>query len=219
MSHFTYILRHTDGREHHFEVDVERAAAHPPAALPLWAALDFHRCMGCPLGGSGSPACPAAVDLIPIVEAFADTASTELVEVEVRSPQRSYQRRCDVQTALRSLIGLVMGSSGCPEFAHLRAMARSHLPFASRTETAWRLVATWLLAQHFEHGGPPDLDALRRRYARIRDVNVAFAGRIRAASRQDASANAIAALSSLSSLVSFSLDDDMDEVRRFLLGG
>ena len=184
----------------------------------MWAEMETSRCPECPLDIRRHPCCPAALDLVPVVRAYANTSSVEQVEVRVLSEQREYRRRCDVQTALRSLIGLVMGSSACPAFAHLRVMARSHLPFADRMETARRLVAGWLITQHLTGEYDPDLSQLRAVYARLREVNVAFAGRLREASQRDASVNAIAALASLSSLVSFSLDDDLEEVRRFLLG-
>lgn len=218
MTSFVYTLSldHPQ-RTHRFVVDVERGAPPADAPLPPWAALGFHRCPSCPLDPQQHPGCPPAVDLVPIIQAFADADSVEDVDVCVSSEQREYRRQCDLQMALRSLMGLVMGSSACPAFAHLRGMARFHLPFASRAETAWRLVATWMLSQHLQQGTPTSLEPLRQHYAQLREINIAFAARLRAASRRDAPVNAIAALSSLSSLVAFSLDDDLEEIRRFLL--
>src|SRR5690606_40128032 len=63
------------------------------------------------------------------------------------------------QQALASLMGLVMASSGFPKTAVFRPMARFHLPFSSESETAYRVAAMYLVAQHFAHrdGAPSDL--------------------------------------------------------------
>jgi len=217
---FTYILRTNAGQEWSIPVTLDRPWPPPEAApTPHWAALSFNRCPNCRLRGDDG-GCPPAVDLIDIVEQFSDTASTERVEVRVVGPNREYSRSCDVQTALRSLIGLVMASSACPSLSRLSAMARHHLPFSDRVETAQRAASSYLLQQYFhaQDGLSPDLAlvGLRELYLELQEVNAYFARRLRAAAQQDASVNAIAALSSLANLITFSLDDDLEELRRLI---
>lgn len=217
---YTYILKMPSGETWSFPVDVERPAPEMTAPLPEWAVLSFSRCPSCTLDAAEFPGCPAAVDLIDIIERFSDVASTDVVDVRVVGPQREYARRCDVQMALRSLIGLVMATSACPHLSRLGGMARHHLPFSDRIETAQRTASAYLLEQFFLYrdGLTPDLklNGLRRLYERLHEVNAYFARRMRAAAQQDASVNAIAALSSLANLITFSLDDDLEELRRFL---
>ncbi|MFT4975871.1 MAG: hypothetical protein ACI8S6_001764 [Myxococcota bacterium] len=219
---FTYILKRASGEQWSFPVDVDRKAPEPTTLMPPWAALSFNRCPGCPLDPDVSPGCPPAVDMIEIIETLSEISSTEVVDVRVIGPQREYSRRCDVQMALRSLIGLVMASSACPHLSRFGGMARHHLPFSDRIETAQRTASAYLLEQYYLHrdGLSPDLelDGLRRLYERMQEVNTCFARRLRAAAQQDASVNAIAALSGLANLITFSLDDDLEELRRFLKG-
>ncbi|MEL6343430.1 MAG: hypothetical protein AAFV53_09865 [Myxococcota bacterium] len=217
---FTYLFRHSDGTEQRLSTEPQDT---PPDldAYP-WVALHVHQCPTCPLTPDERAVCPPAADLIPVVEAFADITSTEQVEVEVIGPHRTYLHRCDVQTGLRALMGLLMARSACPRMAPLRGMAAMHLPFASRVETAYRVAGAYMLRQFFAHkdNQPVDfeLDGLRTFYAELQSINRAFAHRLRGASRQDASVNAIAALSSLSNLVTFSLDDGLEELRAIIEG-
>ncbi len=82
MSHtITYIFRLETGIEHRFEVDFER----PPASgnLPDWTLLDTHKCPNCPLPSTPGARCPAAADLMAIVERFSQLASIDTVDVRV----------------------------------------------------------------------------------------------------------------------------------------
>lgn len=201
-------------------MDVDRPPSHTASPLPKWAELSFHRCPSCTLDPEVFQGCPAALDLIEVVQEFSDRDSTEQIDVQVIASNRSYTHRCDVQMALRSLIGLVMASSACPYLSRLKGMARHHLPFSDRVETTRRTASFYLLEQFFLYrdGHTPDLalSGLRMIYDRLHEVNTCFAHRLRAAVSQDASVNAIVSLSSLANLISFSLDDDLEELRRFL---
>ena len=185
---------------------------------PDWTALDYCQCVNCPLVSATNPRCPPAADLVPIVSAFSDADSTEQAEVRVVTPQREYLRTCDLQTALRSLLGVVMATSACPILGRLRGMARFHLPFADRSETVSRVVSAYLVQQYFAalDGEVPDLalEGLAKLYEDLKEVNMAFADRLRVPAARDANINAVASLSGLTHLVAYSLDDDLLELRR-----
>ena len=121
------------------------------------------------------------------------------------------------QQALASLMGLIMASSGCPRTAVFRPMARFHLPFSNESETAYRVAAMYLVAQHFiaREGGKPDfkLDDLGRVYRGVHAVNRGMAQRLRAATRQDAIVNAIVLLDVYSSLVPAAIHDILEEIK------
>ena len=119
--------------------------------------------------------------------------------------------------ALRSLIGLVMPTSGCPVLAKLKGLARFHLPFADRDETVFRVVGSYLVTQYLVSldGGEPDweLAQVREDFKELARVDTAFAGRMRNSGSSDASVNALVALFSMATLVSMSLDQDLARVR------
>jgi hypothetical protein len=213
-----YVFELENGTRVRFDVDPERMAApsDPSPGEPEWVALEYQQCDNCPLDRAACRRCPAAADLLHILQAFRDVDSTARAVVYVRTHERTYMRRCDVQTGLGSLLGLVMATSGCPILARMQPMARTHLPFASIEETIYRTASAYLLGQYFvaRRGGTPDfeLDGLRDLYAQLSVVNVAFARRIRAAAQRDAGLNAITQLFSLGTLVSLSLDEDLDLV-------
>ncbi|NLG77623.1 MAG: hypothetical protein GX535_15440, partial [Xanthomonadaceae bacterium] len=146
-----------------------------------------------------------------------DIVSYDTVRVTVESEERSVTATLSAQQALASLMGLVMASSGCPKTAVFRPMARFHLPFSSESETAYRVAAMYLVAQHFAHrdGAPSDLnlDQLERVYRGVHAVNRGMAQRLRAATRQDAIVNAIVLLDVYSSLVPAAIHDILDEIR------
>jgi hypothetical protein len=139
------------------------------------------------------------------------------VRVAVETDERSVIATLSAQQALASLMGLIMASSGCPRTAVFRPMARFHLPFSNESETAYRVAAMYLLAQHFiaREGGKADfnLDDLGRVYRGVHAVNRGMAQRLRAATRQDAIVNAIVLLDVYSSLVPAAIHDILAEIK------
>ena len=182
-----------------------------------WTRLGTHQCKVCPLKTSDSPFCPAAIDLEQVVEQFKGISSFEVVTVEVTTAQRTYTRRCDVQTGLRSLIGLLMSTSQCPWFRQLRGLAQTHLPFANLEETLFRVVGAYLAQQYFvaKEGGTPDfeLHRLEELYNGLSVANESFKLRLEFASTQDANVNAVCALSVMSQGVSFFLSEQLHQLR------
>ncbi len=214
MNRVIYNLRAASGAEHTFEIDLERhqhAAPLPSGTPPEWTLLEFQRCPNCPLETSQQLWCPTACDLVPLAEPFADALSIDRVDVWVHTADRSYFKNCDMQTALKSLFGLVMASSACPHMARLKPLAYFHLPFATLEETVHRTVGAYLVNQYIAQGeGKPadwDLNGLEALYSELRTVNVHFMKRLRKASTEDANINALQSFVSISSVVEMGIDD------------
>jgi len=223
MSKVVLVYRFTfpDSQERIFPLEMDRDSAElsPPVVNdpPPWTALAFNQCNGCPLNAAETPHCPAALHLSGVIDGFTDLVSYDKVRVAVESEERSVVATLAAQQALASLMGLIMASSGCPRTAVFRPMARFHLPFSSESETAYRVAAMYLLAQHYvaATGGKPDfaLKNLENVYRGVHEVNRGMAQRLRAASRQDAIVNAVVLLDVYSSLVPAAINDILDEIK------
>jgi hypothetical protein len=185
----TYRFTFPDSQEQvfHLEMDRDTAELSPPriAEPPPWTALTFNQCSGCPLNATETPHCPAALHLSGVIDGFTDLVSYDKVRVCVETEERQVIATLPAQQALASLMGLIMASSGCPRTAVFRPMARFHLPFSSESETAYRVAAMYLLAQHYSarDGAPADLELndLERVYRGVHAVNRGMALRLRAA--------------------------------------
>ena len=220
-----YTLTLAEGRSVHFKVDPERArgAAGDGEPHPCWTRLEYQQCPNCPLPAGEHRYCPAALDIEQIVAAFGDVFSYHQVTVEVRTDERTYVKRTDVQTALRSLMGLCLATSGCPVLGRMKGPARQHLPLATVGETLSRMVGAYLIGQYIvaREGGTPDweLNGMTRFYAELQDVNRALKCRLDAAAEKDANINAVVSLMSISMLVSFSLEQQLMELKPFTIDG
>jgi hypothetical protein len=223
MSHLktTYRFALPDSRERVFDLKLDRDTAQLPPPTdpnpPAWTELPFHQCAGCPLDKEKTKHCPAAVHLASVIDGFSDLVSYDTVRVTVECEERAVVATLSAQQALASLMGLIMASSGCPRTANFRPMARFHLPFSNESETAYRVAAMYLVAQHFKAraGGAADLslDNLDSVYHGMHAVNRGMAQRLRAASRQDAIVNAIVLLDVYSSLVPSAIHEILDEIK------
>ena len=154
--------------------------------------------------------------------AFGDVFSHHEVDVEVRTIERTYVKRTDVQTALRSLMGLCLATGGCPVLSRMKGPARLHMPLATVEETLFRMVGAYLIGQYITvcEGGRPDwdLNGLIRFYAELQDVNSSIKCRLDAAAEKDANINAVVLLMGISMLVSFSLEQQLIELKPFTIG-
>lgn len=226
MNRIIYNLRAENGAEHTFEIDLERRH-HPEAPLtghhPEWTQLEFQRCSNCPIDPAQHRCCPPALDIVPLAEPFADSLSIARVDVWVHTAERSYFKNCDLQTALKSLFGLVMASSACPHMARLKPLAYFHLPFATLEETVHRTVGAYLVNQYLSHteGGKADweLKGLETLFGELRTVNIHFMKRLRKASTEDANINALQSFVSISSLVEMGIDDMLGKMVPLLKKG
>lgn len=196
------------------------------AALPEWTRLDEHQCPNCPYPvGPASPAdsparCPVASRLAPLVDKLDDRPSHEEVEVDVRTSERRVQARTSLQRAVSSLFGLIIASSDCPHTRFLLPMARYHLPLASESETVYRVAGMYLVGRYLRRDGRPlpvddDFDELHERYRQLGVINRALAARLRQASDEDASVNAVILLDLLARLVPDNIERAFDELRHW----
>lgn len=205
-----YLFRLESGVAHRFDVDFDR----PPASgdLPEWTNREVDKCPHCPLPDSPGTHCPAAADLAPVVEKFAALSSIERVEVHVVTAQYEARKRTDTQTALRALMGLILATSACPILGRMRPLAHMHRPFATPTETVYRIVSMHLLGC-FLRGEPGGLDGLGQFFADIERLNQAFFARLNRAVQRDAGVNALLSLHSGSMLASMSIESEMENIR------
>lgn len=219
MSQFTYEFKFADGSVNRFEIDLEqeRGRTRRTEERPPWTELEFHQCANCPLNVEEHPHCPVAIDVEEVAEKFRDALSFERADVWVRTKDRDYYKNCDVQSGLKSLMGLIMGASDCPILTQMKPMAHYHLPFSSVQETVYRVAGAYLLKQYFLRlaGVEPDMDlaGLERLYSDLQVVNRGLIQRIRAASAKDANLNALNILFSLSSVVAMTLDEKLEELK------
>lgn len=133
-----------------FTIDTDRAASgrgtHTSATgLPVWTELTTHKCEGCALGPEATH-CPAAADLLPVVDALRDLRSIERTEVTVTIAGREVRRETDLQELVRSVVGVVLASSACPTLRTMKPLADLHQPFATFEETQLGALRTLVAA-------------------------------------------------------------------------
>ena len=194
-----YEISFADGRVQNFHIELDPESLSlvpvPRNSYPDWTKLSCSKCENCTLDPKEHERCPVAENLLEATDAFARNISYEEVSVLIRTPQRNYQRKIPLQSALRSLFGIYMSASGCPVLDKLRPMVVTHLPFATITETAYRALSMYALAQCFIHkkGGTPDLEfkQLGEIYRAVEIVNRALNHRLMSAGFEDATLNAI----------------------------
>jgi len=226
MNRVIYNLRSSSGMEHTFEIDLERSqhgVTPTPGTPPEWTLLEFQRCINCPFEATSNLWCPTALDIVPLAEPFSDSLSIDRVDVWVHTAERSYFKNCDLQTALKSMFGLVMASSACPHMARLKPLAYFHLPFATLEETVHRTVGAYLVNQYLNHseGKKADweLKKLEGLFSELRTVNIHFMKRLRKASTEDANINALQSFVSISSVVEMGIDEMLGKMVPLLKKG
>lgn len=215
MGRLVYRFQFPDGRSESLDVADVAAQGEPPA----WTELAFHQCANCPLTPAAAPRCPMAVRLVPLVTLFQKVRSYDDVTAQVESEERTVTKRTTVQKVLRSLMGLLSASSDCPRIEFLKPMAHYHLPFSSSEETIYRVVSTYLLAQHFlrQEGKAADagLDGLKAYYRELQQVNQGMAARLGAIRDEqgDSSVNALVLLDLFAQSLPDSIDAQLEELR------
>jgi len=171
--------------------------------LPVWTELTHQQCSNCPLSAATHPRCPVAVNLVNVVEAFADVFSYEESDVEVVTDARKYSARVRNTHAVGSLIGIYMVTSGCPIMDKMRPMILTHLPFATTEESIYRSISMYLMAQYFRYkkGGVPDWDLkdFTEFFDEVTLVNRSFVRRLTTFVERDASLNAVVLLNCFAS--------------------
>lgn len=205
-----YLFRTESGDAHRFDVEFDRPAA--DGDLPAWTLLESDKCPHCPLPNAPGARCPAAADLVPLVEKFSALSSIDRIEVHVVTPQYEARKRTDTQTAMRALMGLILATGACPILGRMRPLAHMHMPFSTGTEMVYRIVSMHLLG-HFLRGEPGGLDGLKEFFSDIDKLNHAFSGRLNRAVQRDAGINALLALHSHSMLASMTIEPEMENIR------
>ncbi len=221
--HYKFTLSDGEIREFGLELDSETLslARKEKEIYPEWTRLPYHKCPNCPLSDAQHMHCPIAANLVGLVEFFKDSISHEEVDVEITTETRRYVKHTSLQIGISSLIGIYMVTSGCPVMDKLRPMVRTHLPFATREETMYRVISMYLLAQYFlyKEGQRPDwdLENLTEIYEEIHTVNKSFCQRLSGIHIKDASLNALVQLDIFADFTSFSLEiNKLDEIKRLL---
>lgn len=218
---FDYTFRFGDGRQLHFPIQLD------PVHLMLlnneskntadWARLENHQCKNCTLNPEKHLYCPIAKNLVGILCEFNNVYSFEQVEVIIKTHERTYSRKCGVQSGLGAMLGIYMVSSGCPIMSKLKPMVRFHLPFASVQETINRSVSSYLLGQYFNYkeGKEADWDlaGLKQSYKEIQTVNYGMAGRLRSISAKDANVNALIILDIFAKEMPETIDGSLNLLR------
>lgn len=205
-----YLFRLESGAGHRFDVEFDRPSV--DGDLPEWTRLELDKCPNCPLPDTPGAHCPAAADLVPIVERFSALSSIDRIDVHVVTPEYEARKRTDTQTALSGLMGLILATSACPILGRMRPLAHMHMPFASTTERVYRIVAMQLMGC-FLHNEPLDLHGLDSFFSDVERLNQAFFGRLNRAVQRDAGINALLALHSRSMLASMSIKQEMENIR------
>lgn len=216
----TYAFRFEDNRTVDFKVTEQPAQA--KGNLPAWTKLEHCQCSNCPLKAKDSPHCPAAVEMLPVVNAFQAEDAYQKVNVVVTDDRRTYSKSTTLEEALRSLLGLKMATSGCPVLSELKSMAVHHLPFASNDEFIMRSVSHYLLQQYLakrNHQEPDwDLKGLVERNQRLQLVNQALWQRIHSVCKGDSNLKALLNFFSMASSVSFSLESQLRKLEAKIRG-
>ncbi len=216
-----YRFRLSDDKMEEFRVELDPVKLNLlmeiPENPPLWTKLDFHQCPNCSLEAKNQKYCPLALSILDIVQHFDHVLSYDMIHLEVLKEGRHISQQTSAQQGLSSLMGLLIAASGCPHTEYFKPMARFHLPLASRDETVYRAVSTYLLAQYFikREGGEADfqLEGLKKIYDNIQLVNYSVARRLRAASESDSPVNAIVILDTYAKAVPFLIDDSLDYIK------
>lgn len=210
-----------DGKSETFDLELDHSSLtlvdNIPEELPNWTELGFHQCSRCQFTPEEQPFCPAAANLVELVDGFARVLSHEWISNEVVTAERTYSQQVPAQRGVSSLMGLIMATSGCPLTSFFRPMARFHVPWPSQDETTYRATSMYLLAQYFRKleglDADLELDGLSRIYEDVRNVNRSFAERLRAASYEDSAINALVVLDTQALTMPWSIESSLEELR------
>jgi len=216
-----YSFRFEDQRQIDFKLNIHPLRLeliNPPREnLPGWTALAYNQCENCPLDPTLAPRCPLALNLVEIVKAMDGLLSFENVQLVAQVEARQITQDTTVQQAARSLMGLLIATSGCPHTRFFKPMARFHLPLSSTEETICRSISMYLLGQYFNKvdGQPADFDlqGLSKIYEDIRIINIHVADRLRSAIASDPAVNAIILLDIYSQSLPMVIEEYLDSIR------
>lgn len=220
-----YIFKFSDGRREEIDLRldphtldvVNRSLENPPE----WVGIDYCRCPHCPCDALAIPYCPVALSLVDVVKRFSNVTSHEPVDLQVVSAGRIISQHIPAQKGISSLLGLLISTSGCPYTDFFKPMARFHLPLSSEEETVFRASGMYLLAQYFRKREgrveDPELRGLARIYDNMHLLNVSVARRLRHATMEDSSLNAMTVLDVFTHTFQYVIEDELTDLRRLFL--
>lgn len=213
-----YNITLDDDHQFNYRIELDRPYdAELAAKAPKWTRLEHQQCSNCPLKKDQFSHCPAAVDLHQVIDDFHGLPAIKRAQVRVRTPEREYSKQVSLEEGLRSLLGVIMATSGCPVLGRLRPMAQQHLPFASGEEFALRAVSLYLARQYFNlrEGRTADweLKGLVATFQQLQLVNQAFWQRIHDTCEGDSNLKAFLTFFSMSSSMTYSLETQLQKIR------
>ncbi len=220
-----YIFKFSDGRREDIELQldphtldvVNRSLESPPE----WTGIDYCRCPRCPFDPLDISYCPVALSLVDVVTRFGNVISHEPIDLEVVSAGRIISQRIPAQKGISSLLGLLISTSGCPYTDFFKPMARFHLPLSCEEETVFRASGMYLLAQYFRkrEGGKEDLElqGLAKIYDNMHMLNVSVARRLRHATKEDSSINAMTVLDVFTHTFQYVIEDELADLRQLFM--
>lgn len=215
----TYNIQFSDQVTWQHVVSVGTPEATQDSSNAAWTKLNFEQCPHCPLTLDEHGFCPLAKGLAPLIEGCNGRCSHDPVDVRIEARGRTTLQHTSLQRALSSLMGAVCANSRCPYTDVLKPMLWFHQPLSHSDETLFRVLSTYLLAQHLKklkgQESDWDLTGLRTAYSNLRQVNLSLSKRIRKASEQDAGVNGLILLDLLASDVLSLLDSYEGELDDF----
>ncbi|MDT8334133.1 MAG: hypothetical protein RQ753_00390 [Desulfurivibrionaceae bacterium] len=217
-----YIFKFSDGRREQIDLRLDPhtldVVNRSPENPPEWVGIDYCRCPHCADAGLVTPYCPVALSLVDVVKRFGNVTSHEPVDLQVVSAGRTISQHTVAQKAISSLLGLLISTSGCPFTDFFKPMARFHLPLSSEEETVFRASGMYLLAQYFRKREGQSEDCELRGLARIYDdlhrLNVSIARRLRHATKEDSSLNAMTVLDIFTHTFQCVIEEELAELRQ-----
>jgi hypothetical protein len=204
------------------ELDRETGIALSPAESRAeeWTALEYCQCSFCQFRPQDQAHCPVAWNISGVAARFRDIFSIEESDISVTTHERQYCRRDKVSQGLRSILGLYLAASGCPQMDILRPMARFHLPFASMEETIQRHVSNFLLYEYFRQGQGAEISlaGLVERMKPIDEVNRSICSRLEHFVHADSNRNALTVLNLFGAMIAFEVHGNLDKLRELYCG-
>ena len=183
---------------------------------PDWTRLENNKCPNCSLSEK-IQFCPVAQSLAVITARFDKIISYTEIDLQVKTAERTIIQKTSAQSALSSMIGLAMATSGCPHTKFFKPMANFHLPLSSDTETFYRAASMYLLAQYFikRENGSADLElsGLAEIYNNLRIINHHTIERIKRETSADSSVNALVHLDMFALSMPMIIEDSLEEIK------
>jgi hypothetical protein len=212
---YHFNLEFTGGKEMIFDINLDKETLdiiETEYKLPDWTRREAFGCLNSNCLLLNKETCPIAKVVYKQLHSFKNIVSTEPVKATLTTDERVFSKNCSVQTAVASITGILMATSGCPVFSKLKPMVRFHLPFASLEETEFRVFSMYFLAQYLRGRKKLSQDnsvlALEKLYDEIQEINMLAARKIQELEQSDATINGLVILYSFGQLVSFNLEEN-----------